>query len=48
MTAPRLTIDLDRIQHNATELVARLAPLGIAVTGVTKATLASPAVAAAR
>lgn len=47
MTAPRLTIDLDRIQHNASTLVARLAPLGIAVTGVTKATLADPAVAAA-
>ncbi|QDU67925.1 alanine/ornithine racemase family PLP-dependent enzyme [Engelhardtia mirabilis] len=47
MSAPRLEIDLDKIQHNARSLVGRLAGVGIAVTGVTKATLGSPAVAAA-
>ena len=45
MTAPRLEIRLDRIGHNARNLVARLAPLGIAVCGVTKATLGAPEVA---
>lgn len=47
MTAPRLEIDLDKIRHNARRLVELLAPKGIAVTGVTKATLGSPAVAEA-
>lgn len=47
MSAPRLEIRLDRIQHNAATLVARLGPRGIGVTGVTKATLGSPGVAAA-
>ena len=45
MTAPRLEIRLDRIRHNAATLVERLGRRGIAVTGVTKATLGSPAVA---
>ncbi len=45
MTAPRLEIRLDRIRHNARSLVDRLAPRGIAVTAVTKATLGSPQVA---
>lgn len=45
MTAPRLEIDLDRIGHNAASLVRRLAVRGIAVTGVTKATLGSPEIA---
>jgi predicted amino acid racemase len=45
MTAPRLEIDLDKIHHNARTLVGRLAERGIAVTGVTKATLGSPEVA---
>ncbi len=45
MTAPRLEIDLDKIHHNARSLVGRLAGRGIAVTGVTKATLGSPEVA---
>jgi ornithine racemase len=45
MTAPRLEISLDRIHHNAAQLVARLGAVGIAVTGVTKATLGSPEVA---
>jgi len=45
MTAPRLTIDLNKIHHNAGTLVQRLADRGIAVTGVTKATLGSPEIA---
>ncbi|MCP4386107.1 MAG: alanine/ornithine racemase family PLP-dependent enzyme [Hyphomicrobiales bacterium] len=47
MTAPRLDIDLDKIQHNARTLVERLAMHGIAVIGVTKATLGSPEIAGA-
>jgi ornithine racemase len=47
MTAPRLEIDLDKISHNARNLVGRLAPRGIRVTGVTKAALGTPAVAEA-
>ncbi len=47
MSAPRLEIDLDKIRHNARTLVARLAGRGVSVTGVTKATLGSPAVAGA-
>ena len=45
MTAPRLTIDLNKIHHNACTLVQRLADRDIAVTGVTKATLGSPEIA---
>lgn len=45
MTAPRLEIDLDKIHHNASELVQRLAARGIRVTGVTKAALGSPSIA---
>jgi ornithine racemase len=47
MTAPRLEIDLARIGHNASTLVERLSSRGIAVTGVTKATLGAPEVAGA-
>ena len=47
MTAPRLEIDLEKIRHNARTLVEALAIRGISVTGVTKATLGSPAVARA-
>ena len=47
MTAPRLEIDLDKIQHNARTLVELLAHRGISVTGVTKATLGSPEIAGA-
>ncbi len=47
MSAPRLEIDLDKIQHNARTLVERLAARGISVTGVTKATLGSPEIAGA-
>jgi len=44
-SAPRLEIDLDKIEHNARILVARLTAHGISVTGVTKSTLGSPAIA---
>lgn len=47
MTAPRLDIDLDKIYHNASTLVERLAVRGISVTGVTKASLGCPAIATA-
>ena len=47
MTAPRLEIRLDRIEHNARALVERLGARGIAVTGVTKASLGSSEVARA-
>ena len=47
MPAPRLLIDLDKIRHNARTLVERLGGRGIAVTGVTKATLGSARIAAA-
>jgi predicted amino acid racemase len=45
MFAPRLEIDLGKIQHNAHTLVERLASRGISVTGVTKSTLGSPEIA---
>ena len=45
MVAPRLEIDLGKIQHNARTLVARLAKRGISVTGVTKASLGSTEIA---
>jgi predicted amino acid racemase len=47
LSQPRLDVDLAAIAHNARELVDRLAPKGIRVTGVAKATLGSPGVAAA-
>ena len=47
LTAPRLEINLQKIQHNATVLVRRLARKGIAVSGVTKATLGCPRIASA-
>ncbi len=47
MTAPRLEIDLGKIEHNARTLVRRLARSGISVTGVTKATLGEPKIASA-
>lgn len=47
MTAPRLEIDLDRIEHNARTLVERLAGRGISVTGVTKAAAGSSDIAEA-
>ncbi|MBL6803663.1 MAG: alanine/ornithine racemase family PLP-dependent enzyme, partial [Synechococcus sp. BS307-5m-G38] len=39
MSAPRLEINLQKLHHNARTLVKRLAGQGIAVTGVSKATL---------
>ena len=39
MSAPRLEINLQKLHHNARSLVKRLASQGIAVTGVSKATL---------
>ncbi len=45
MSAPRLEIDLKKIHHNARTLVERLAPMGISVTGMTKATLGAPDIA---
>ena len=45
MTAPRLELDLGKIGHNTRTLVKRLSARGIAVTGVTKATLGCPEVA---
>lgn len=41
MNAPRLEIDLGRIEYNARTLVERLAARGITVTGVTKAAAGS-------
>ena len=46
MSAPRLEIDLDRIDHNARDARRPARPsAGISVTGVTKATLGSPEIA---
>ncbi|MCU1369770.1 MAG: hypothetical protein JWO77_964 [Ilumatobacteraceae bacterium] len=45
MSTPRLEVRLDRIAHNASTLVDRLATRGIGVTAVTKATLGSPMIA---
>ncbi len=47
MSAPRLEIDLGKLHDNARTLVERLAARGIRVTGITKATLGSPAIARA-
>ncbi len=46
MTAPRLDVRLDRIAGNAAVLVGRTRQLGISVTGVTKAMLGHPELAA--
>lgn len=47
MSAPRLEIDLDKIEHNAKAVIDRLAKRGISVTGITKSTLGSAQIAAA-
>jgi predicted amino acid racemase len=47
VTAPRLEVDLAKVEHNARALVDRLGAKGIRVTGVTKAVLGASAVAAA-
>lgn len=44
---PRLTIDLDKIEHNARVITGLCAEHGIRVTGVTKCTCGHPAVARA-
>ena len=46
MNAPRLEIDLDKIDRNARIIVDLMAARGISVTGVTKAVLGSPDIAA--
>jgi predicted amino acid racemase len=45
LSAPRLEVDLDKIHHNASTLVTRLADRGISVTAVMKASLGSPEIA---
>lgn len=45
MGAPRLEVNLDKIHHNAHQLVKRLAERGITVAGVTKASLGSTEIA---
>lgn len=47
MTAPRLEVDLHKVEANARSLVDRLRAKGIRVTGVTKAALGAPEVGAA-
>jgi predicted amino acid racemase len=47
VSAPRLEVDLGAVTHNTRTLVDLLARRGIRVTGVTKAALGSPDVAAA-
>ena len=47
MNGVRLEVDFDKVASNARVLVDRTAALGISVTGVTKATLGSPDLAAA-
>jgi predicted amino acid racemase len=47
VTALRIETDLDKIEQNTRVLVDRLASTGIRVTGITKAVLGSPEVAAA-
>lgn len=47
MSAPRLVVDLDKVEANARVLVDRLGQRGIRVTAVTKALLGAPAVGAA-
>ncbi len=47
MTAPRLEVDLAKVEANARTLVQRLGRRGIRVVGVTKAALGAPEVAAA-
>lgn len=47
MTAPRIEIDVAKIERNTRVLVDRLGAVGIRVTGITKAALGSPGVGAA-
>jgi predicted amino acid racemase len=45
LSAPRLEIHLEHLQHNASTMVNRLAQQGIKVSGVSKATLGLPEIA---
>lgn len=45
MAAPRLVIDLNKIYHNAQELISRLSKNSVSVTGVTNSVLGSTQVA---
>jgi predicted amino acid racemase len=47
VSAPRVDIDLAKIEHNAHALVGLLTPVGIQVVGITKATLGNPEIGAA-
>jgi predicted amino acid racemase len=47
MRSPYLTVDLDKVEHNARTIVDLCARHGITVTGVTKGTCGDPEVAAA-
>jgi len=47
LSAPRLEIDLDKIEHNARTMIDRLVPRGISVTGITKSVLGSTDIAGA-
>ncbi|TCJ23923.1 alanine/ornithine racemase family PLP-dependent enzyme [Nocardioides jejuensis] len=47
MSAPRLVVDLVKVEANTRQLVEQLRPRGISVTGVTKAALGSPEIGAA-
>ena len=47
LTTPRVTIDLDKIEHNARTVVGLCRSQGIEVCGVTKATCGYPQVAKA-
>lgn len=47
MNAPRIEIDLAKVEHNTRVLVGRLGARDVRVVGVTKATLGSPNIAAA-
>ena len=47
MTTPRVSIDLDKIEHNARSIVNLCRTHGIEVTGVTKVTCGQPGVAGA-
>ncbi len=47
MSCPRIEVDLGKIRRNTQTLVKRLGPLGIGVTGVTKAVCGHPAIAQA-
>jgi len=47
VSAPRVDIDLAKIEHNTRALVGLLTPVGVKVVGITKATLGKPEIGAA-